>query len=169
MTEIWKDIDGYENLYKVSNLGNVMSFWKKHPHLMALKQGRGGYLHIGLRTCNKPRKNFDVHRLVAQAFIPNPNNLPQVNHIDENKTNNRVDNLEWCTAKYNTNYGTSLERRIKAYSKPVLQFDKNGNFINEYPSIKDAAKKTGINKSTIGMVCRGKYKYAGGYIWKYEN
>lgn len=165
-TEIWKDVVGYENLYKVSNLGNVMSFWGKTPHLIKPFQNQKGYLYVDLRFFNK-RKTVSIHRLVAKAFIPNPNNLPQINHIDEDKTNNRVENLEWCTLKYNVLYGTGIERR----SKPILQFDKNGNFINEYPSASDAARKTGIDGGHIGDVCKGKVNYntAGGYIWKYKN
>lgn len=174
MEEIWKDVVGYENLYQVSNLGNVKSLCGKTPHLMKPQQNQYGYLHIGLRICNK-HKNFDVHRLVAQAFIPNPNNLPCINHIDENKSNNNVENLEWCTYYYNNHYVTARERQgnklinRKDESKPVLQFDKNGNFINEYPSIMDAERKTGIKNSSIGSMLKCRYKTAGGYIWKYKD
>lgn len=165
IVEIWKDIVGFENLYKVSNLGNV----KRCSSGRILKQlnGMDGYKQVSLCKNGVP-KTYLIHRLVSQAFIPNPNNLPCVNHKDENKTNNRVDNLEWCTVKYNINYGTSLKRRANTQSTPVLQYDKNGNLLNEYPSIIEGARKTGIYVGCICSVCRGKYKSAGGFIWKYK-
>ena len=178
MVEIYKDIVGYEGLYKVSNFGNVMSFWSKKPKLLKPQKENSGYLHIVLINNTKSRKTFLLHRLVAQAFLPNPNNLPQVNHKDENKTNNRVSNLEFCTHKFNINYGTAQERRAKKIakilinrkdeSKPVLQYDKNGFFLKEYASIKDAERHTGINNANICDVCGGKRKTAGGYIWRYK-
>ena len=116
-TEVWKDVVGYEGLYKVSNFGNVMSLKGKKPLLMKPAQKGNGYLYVGLNLYNKPRKNFYVHRLVAQTFLPNPQNLPFVNHKDEIKTNNRVSNLEFCTQKYNLNYGTAQDRKSKKLSK----------------------------------------------------
>lgn len=173
-TEIWRDVAGYEGLYKVSNLGNVMSLKQKTPLLMKPRKNCGGYLYVLLSNNNKYRKENAVHRLVAQAFLPNPNNLPQVNHKDEIKTNNRVENLEWCTQQYNNQYGTHIERLSKAQinrkdcSKTVLQYDKNGIFINEYPSTKEAERTTGISCSSISKVCKGKGKSAGGFLWRYK-
>ena len=177
-TEIWRDVVGYENLYKISNLGNVMSLKRKKPKLLKPGKDGNGYLFVILSNHNKYLKEIKVHRLVAQAFLPNPNNLPQVNHKDENKTNNRVENLEWCTQQYNLNFGTAPDRRSKKLSKilknrkdqskPVLQYDKNDIFINEYPSIKDAQRKTGVHQGNICMVCRGKLKSTGGYVWRYK-
>ena len=173
MVEIWKDIVGYEGMYKVSNLGNVMSFWGKTPKLLKPAKAGKGYLVV-LLSNNKYIKQFYLHRLVAQAFLPNPNNYPIINHKDENKLNNNVENLEWCSYQYNTTYGTAQDRRAKKLtnrkdqSNPVLQYDKNGNFINEYHSIQDAERNTGISHQNISNVCRGKQKSAGNYIWKYK-
>lgn len=128
MTEIWKDIAGYEGLYQVSNLGSVKSidrkvFGKEHLFVQ-FKKGKikkahlsgKGYLKVVLYKENKPKRCY-VHRLVAETFLNNPNNLPQVNHKDENKLNNNVSNLEWCTNKYNCNYGTKNERMINTRLK----------------------------------------------------
>ena len=108
-----------------------------------------------------------VCRVVALAWIPNPNQYPQVNHKDENKTNNFVDNLEWCTGEYNTNYGTGIERRANKISKPVLQFDLNGELIRKWQSIRSAETALGIDNSRITRCCRGKLRQTGGFIWRY--
>ena len=134
-------------------------------------------------------KRLLVHRLVAMAFIPNKDNLPQVNHKDENKGNNNVQNLEWCTARYNMTYGTGPTRRRKStewfykserlkntsrengkvVSRPVEQYDRSGNFIARYDSGKDASKATGFSHSHIMECCAGKrYKTVGGFVWRYE-
>ena len=123
--ENWRDVVGYKGLYKVSNLGNVKNCLS--GRILKSSNDNDGYKQIQLCK-NGVRKTYKIHRIVAQAFIENPQNLPCINHKDEDKTNNRVENLEWCTLKYNVLYGTGIERR----SKPVLQFDKNGIFINEY-------------------------------------
>ena len=110
--EIWKDIKGYEGLYQVSNKGHVKSLNYRRTGKEGILKGRldkDGYLRVGLCK-NKKQKPFYIHRLVAKAFLPNPNNLPEVNHIDENKENNHVENLEWCDRKYNNNYGSRNER-----------------------------------------------------------
>ena len=164
--EIWRDVVGYEGLYKVSNLGNV----KKCLSGRILKSSNDKYGYKQIHLCkNGVQKTYKVHRLVAQAFLPNPNNLPQVNHKDENKLNNNVSNLEFCTNYYNRHYGTCIERMAKAHKKPILQYNKNENLLNEYPSIIDASKNTGINAGDICSVCKGKKKYAGGYVWRYKD
>ena len=182
MQEIWKDIKGYEGLYQVSNLGRVKSLKflsnvhkKYYDREKILKTGKDirGY-DVVILCRNGVQKGFKVHRLVAEAFIPNPNDLPQVNHIDENKENNCVSNLEFCTNKYNSGYGTRNERISKTMtnnskiSKKVNQYDKQGNFIKEWVSLQEAGRQTKINVRNICSCCKGKYKTAGGYIWKYK-
>ena len=117
---------------------------------------------------NREMKNFKVHRLVAEAFIPNPLNKPEVNHKNEIKTDNRVENLEWMTGKENCNYGTRNERVAKAQSKPVKQFTKDGVFVQDFISAKEAERQTGIFHTNIVACLKGKYKSAGGYVWKYK-
>ena len=161
--EIWKDIKGYESIYQVSNLGSV----KRVSTGRILKGGTDsmGYRVVSLRK-NPTQKTKTVHRLVAEAFLPNPDNLPCINHKDENKQNNRVDNLEWCTYSYNNTYGTHLKRRSEKRCKKVRQYDLNGNFIKEYVGLVNAQKETGINRNNITSVSNGKRNHAGGYKWK---
>ena len=170
MTEIYKDIKDLEGLYKVSNFGNVMSLGNGNsnnsnnskPKLLKPVKTIDGYLGVCLCKDGK-RKNFYVHRLVAEAFIPNPDNLPFINHKDENKTNNSVENLEWCTREYNNNYGSRIDR----ISKTVLQFTLDGEFIREWSSTHECGRN-GFNQGNIVSCCNGKLKSAGGYIWKYK-
>ncbi|WP_277407911.1 NUMOD4 domain-containing protein [Lacrimispora xylanisolvens] len=157
--EIWREIKGYEGFYSISNLGNVKNLITGKILNPALKSN--GYLSVDLRY-ERP-KTVSIHRLVAEAFIQNPLGLPYVNHKDEFKTNNRVENLEWCTAKYNANYGCGA--LVK--NTPVLQFDMNGKFVKVWTSIKEAATTLGIKYQGISRVCRGERKSSGGYIWKY--
>lgn len=181
MQEIWKDVVGYEGIYQVSNLGLVKgldrydSFGKFiKGKQISIKKNNRGYCQIHLCKNGKCRM-FLLHRVVAEAFIDNPNKFPQVNHKDENKDNNCVDNLEWCTNKYNRNYGTGYFRSVhnrnhieigKKMSKAIIQYDQNWNKVNEYYGVKEAERKTGINESNIRTSMRKKYK-AGGYWWKY--
>lgn len=117
---------------------------------------------------NKVDKFGAIHRLVAQAFIPNPNDLPQVNHKDENKANNCIDNLEWCTAKYNSNYGNRTKKVSKALSKKIEQYDINGNFIKEWDSMIEATKNVGVKSNChIWQCCNKQRKSAYGYVWRY--
>lgn len=153
----------------MSNLGEVRSL--KSNIILKPRLRSNGYLQVRLS-----RKTYLVHRLVAISFIPNTNNFPQVNHIDENKSNNCVWNLEWCTAKYNTNYGTGLTRQVsKRKGKFCLGNNKRSrkcicletNII--YDCIKSASDATGITEGNISRCCKGSRKTAGGYHWKYYN
>ena len=108
-----------------------------------------------------------IHRLVALTFLPNPNRLPQVNHKDENKENNSVENLEWCDAKYNSNYGTRNARVAEKHSKPVSQYSLDGDWIATYKSMLEAERITGIQSSSISKCCKGELKKTGGYHWQY--
>ena len=172
--EEWKAIQGYEGIYEVSNFGNVRSLPRykrgnfdskvfiEGKTIKQVKNNRGYYI-VQLSKNNKV-KNFSVHRLVAEAFIPNPNNFPQVNHKDEDKSNNRVSNLEWMTLKRNINYGTRNKRMALTKGKNVKAFDDDGNFIMWFCSIAVAEKITGI--SDISRCTLGKTEHAGGYVWK---
>lgn len=165
--EIWKPIKGYENIYNVSNCGNVYSYRLKRN--LKLSTDKIGYVRIGLQKTNrKDVKLFYVHRLVAEAFIPNKEEKPFINHKDENKQNNCVDNLEWCTHKENMNYGTRNERIGKA-NKNSIYFSKKVKCITTgeiFESMNEAFRKTGIWTTNIAKCCNGKRKTAGGLQWQ---
>lgn len=179
MHEIWKDIPNYEGLYQVSNKGNVLSLNAYgHKIKRPLKQyiNSFGYPVVVLNH-NKIPKYVAVHILVAKAFIPNPNNKPQVNHIDGNKTNNTVDNLEWVTSKENIQHairtGLSNPKGYKdqfgkdhVASKPVLQYDMCGNFIKKWDCQSDAARYYHCNPSMISSCIAGRWRSCKGFIWK---
>ena len=174
--EIWKPINGYEGLYEVSNLGRVKSLARIHimPNgavmkhsekiLVAVDDGKG-YLRLHLSKDGKV-KSFRVHRLVAQAFIQNSNDFPTVNHIDGNKKNNVMDNLEWCTQAENIAHSYSTVLKTKNYPKAVKATDEFGN-VHHFTSQCDAARRTGIAQQNISRCCLGKNKSAGGYVWQY--
>lgn len=167
MKELWKDVKGYEGIYQVSNMGNVKNVLKDRVLKPAIKRG---YYQIGLRN-KGTRKFYQLHRLVAQAFIPNNNNLPQVNHIDENKLNNHVANLEWCTASYNNCYGTRLKRVYEKNKsrKDVIFIDLKKNIIKEFTSIMEASRKTGISPSCIVRSCKKENYIPRKYLWRYKS
>ena len=154
-----KDIVGYEGLYAITSCGKVWSYRSKI--FLKPQTDKDGYLIVGLHKEGQNKTCF-IHRLVAEAYIPNPDNLPQVNHKDEVKTNNCLQNLEWCDPKYNTNYGT----RIKKIKKPILQYTLNGEFVREWPSAADVGRKVRAN---ICYCLRGRTKTAYNFVWKYKN
>lgn len=185
MEEIWKDILGYEDSYQVSNLGHVRS----KDRVIFDKIGRTRHLKGKLLT---PKPNvktkycsiylsghaYYVHRLVARAFVPNPNNYPEINHKDENRQNNEADNLEWCTRKYNHDYGNRTKREIQAKSKKVIQLNNKGRVVAVFANASEASKVTGANRRQIQMAAahyhyvdkHGKlirYLTAGGFKWEY--
>lgn len=172
MQEIWKDIKGYEGLYQVSNLGRIKSLPRNTKNQYKngiIKQNviRGkGYYYVNLY--NKNNKLFTIHKLVAETFIPNPNKLPCINHIDGNKLNNRIDNLEWCS--YSNNEIHAYKHNLKTpLFKKVNQYDLNGNFIKTWNSIREANKF--YKTSHISECCNNKSsrKTAKGYLWKYAD
>ena len=158
------DIKGYEGRYQISDTGQVWSCYKKG--FMSLTQ-RAGYPWVILYKDGK-QKGFSVHRLVAEAFLPNPDNLPIVNHKDENKMNNNVDNLEWCSHSYNNTYGKGFESRAEKQSKTTYQYDLDYNLIAVYPSTQQAYETTGISSGQISEVARGIHKQTNGFIFSYE-
>lgn len=183
MVEMWKNVKGYEKLYQVSNLGRVRS--KTHTRKNGkrdnqicvskgklLKPGKDsrGYMIVVLSKEGKT-KSCRVHRLVAECFIDNPNNYPIINHKDENKANNNINNLEWCTYKYNNEYGTKLMKISQGNSKKVNQYDKNLNFIKQWDSMIEAEKYLNKKKASVGIsaCCKNKIKTAHGYIWRYAD
>ena len=165
MDEIWRDIDGYEGLYQISNKGRVKSLYNGSERILRPRDNGKGYLRVNL-TKENTSKHIRVHRLVARTFIPNPDNLPEINHRDENKKNNCVENLEWCDRVYNVNYGTRNER----ISRKILQYSKSGEFIREWQSAAEVERELNISHSNIAACCRGNPKHttAGGFVWRYK-
>ena len=183
MEEIWKPIPGHSN-YEASSYGNIRSkdFMCWNGHVWFLKKGRiikpapnrKGYYTVSVNGDNyKGCRTKTVHRLVCMAFLKNVHNLPAINHKDEDRSNNHVENLEWCTNHYNDNYGTRNEKVRKALldsnktGKKVGMFDKSGNLICKFRRISEAARLTGCSDDYISCRCRGKVKNQGDFIWKY--
>lgn len=178
--EIWKDIDGWNGLYQISNTGKVRRVFKNKTRELKGTMKTGGYKGVFLKTPEKFKGEL-VHRLVAEAFIPNPENLPCINHKDEDKWNNKIDNLEWCSYKYNNNYGTRNKRVSKTktnntYNMKSVLCIETGVI---YPTLYEVERQTGISAQAVFMCCKGtvyskskgftKRHTAGGYHWKYTD
>ena len=189
MQEIWKDIKGYESCYQVSNFGRVRSITRKVKTFHGVRTSKGqllkplktntGYYRIDLKQ-NQKDKYMLIHRLVAETFIPNPNNYPVVNHIDGDITNNKSSNLEWCTQSHNIKEAFRLGR-AKVYKHhyidgtlpctpiKVLQFSNQNTFIKKYSSIKEASQKTNTSSKGISRCCRNLQKTANNFYWRYAD
>lgn len=172
--EIWKDIDGYDGKYQVSNLGRIRSIYTGNKHRIIILKPmvqKNGYLYVALWKDNK-KKNRLIHRLVALAFVDNPNNYCEVNHKDENKENNSVENLEWCEHKTNINYGTCKQRISESktnhpkHSKITYQYTKDGVLVQVWASAAEIERQLGYCAHVISACRGGKIKSAYGYIWK---
>lgn len=171
--EIWKDMEGFEGFYRISNMGRVFSI--KTSKIRATSVNNSGYetIHLYKNACHK---SATVHRLVALAFVPNHNNYSEINHLNENKLDNRADNLEWCSRRYNQVYSGNIERWTKAgalggkmkRSKKVYQFTLEGDFIKEWFSAREAQAELGLARTGIGKCCLGKYKTYGGFLWSFQ-
>lgn len=178
--EEWRDVIGYEGKYQVSCLGRVRSVERLiktnrfnitklvKGRIMKLKLRREGYLEVNLWLEGK-YKTHKVHRLVAMAFIANPNNYKEINHKDENKANNHIDNIEWCTSKYNVNYGSRNKRCALSKYKAVVQLNIVGEVIARHVSLTVAGVSVGGNAQGVFLCVKGKINTYKGFIWKYES
>lgn len=171
--EIWKDIKGFENIYQISNYGRVKSIIR-YKKLMKTALDKGGYLKICLTDSKHKKHTIKIHRLVAENFLDNIECKDQINHIDGNKLNNKVDNLEWCTQSENMQHAfkNNLIFRGKGKDSPraraVNQYSLDGNFIKRWNCISDAMRELKVNTNNISTCCNGKRKTANGFIWKYS-
>lgn len=166
MEEVWKDIPGYEGRYKISNTGLILGYGRSHrkPYIKAVVTTKLGYKRVSLFD-GKSLNHYFVHRLVATVFVsnPKPDEYNVINHKDENPSNNRADNLEWCTQKYNVNYGTGKQRNGLKHSRKLYQF-KDGVLVKAWTSTYEA-QRAGYNKSAINHCCSGLVKHHAGYQW----
>lgn len=162
MKETWKDVVGYEGLYQVSDLGRV----RRNGRELSQSRNEHGYSRVSLCKNGKP-KTLYVHRLVAEAFVPNPLGLPEINHKDENPSSNAASNLEWCTSGYNKNYGGRAKKFGVSRGKPVICIETGA----VYHGVREAMRQTGVHASDISACCSGhrNKRSAGGYHWEYWN
>lgn len=178
--ELWRDIINYEGIYQVSNCGRVKSIKRvikrKNGCLYSIKErnkkpyiNKNGYCYVSLNNAYGKTKTIQVHRLVAQAFIKNLYNYPCINHKNEDKLDNRAENLEWCSYKYNINYKNAHKKSSISHKKKVLQFSLDNVFINAFDSAIEAKQKTKIDNSSISRCCYGESKTAGGFLWRFAN
>lgn len=177
MNETWLPVKDYEGLYEISNLGNIRSL-KRHSTsgkvlTPSMSRKRKGYLQVTLSK-NDVHETKTIHRMVAKAFIPNPNELQEVNHKDGNKLNNCAENLEWVTREENTEHAIKMGLRKPMFNNPLRSFPVNqysldDKFIKSYPSMREAERQTGVRHKAISECCTGKNKSAGGYKWLTAN
>lgn len=180
--EEWREVVGFEDKYMVSSYGRVAAIafpikagslhYSRKPHILKQTKELNGYCSVGLTDRKNHQKKIKIHRLVAAAFLLNPDNLPHINHKDEDKTNNHVDNLEWCSVRYNVNYGTGTQRstrtRIDTHCncKCVAKLDDNGNIIRVYPGLRYAAEDVNRDYSAISFSIKNQSRCAG-YKWAF--
>lgn len=165
MKKIWKDVIGYEGLYQISNSGKIRNL---AGEILTPVDNGNGYLRFSLSHGKRKYETVYLHRALAEAFIPNPNNLSEVNHKDENKLNNDIDNLEWCTPKYNVNYGTRNQRSGEQLRRKIVGTRiKDGSTI-QFDGVVES-ERAGFNKSAISNCLQGLSQSSGGYVWKYSN
>ena len=169
--EIWKDIEGYEGLYQISNMGNVKSLNYRRTGKEGILKGRknsNGYLQVQLCQDGKAKK-YLVHQLVATVFCENPEGYTEVNHINEDKADCRADNLEWCSRSYNMTYNGRAKKVAEKKSKAVMGIDCTTGLIVIFSSSHEASRQLGIAQSNITQCCKGKYKSMGGFYWYYAD
>lgn len=179
--EIWKDVEGYEDMYQVSDFGNVRSVYRTKPNsggqlatgaMKIISDNGNGYKFVTLYKNNKSKHEY-VHRLVAKAFIRNPLGLKYINHKDEVKSNNHAENLEWCTAKYNCNYGNHTKKLKESYisnghNRPIDVYDTSGNFIKTCDCSNEACDEFGIERRSLYLACQGVTKSCKGYRFAFH-
>lgn len=179
--EVWKDIKGFEGCYQISNIGRVKSLERYvtyangrthivYERILRLQKDRKGYIRACLVDNNKKKYNKQVHRMVAAAFIPNPNNFPQVNHINEVHGDNNVENLEWCSSEYNLNYGNRNKIASDTRGKDIIQFTMKGVPVCRHSGTRNAARALGLNPNcgaNIAACAHHIKKSAYGYKWEW--